>query len=65
MQRVGTEYYWVWHGVLFPQIHVGADTESACCLQLTGDGAGAPYAGQTMGGMEGGRERGVTVCFIG
>lgn len=38
----------------FPQtanlVHVGADTESGCCLQLTGDGAGAPYTGQTMGG---------------
>lgn len=40
----------------FPQtaalVHVGADTESACCLQLTGDGAGAPYAGEMMGGRE-------------
>jgi len=32
-------------------VHVCADTESACSLQLTGDGAGAPYI--------------VTVCFIG
>lgn len=58
MRRVGTEYYWVWHGVLFPQttalVHVGADTESVCCLQLTGDGAGAPYAEER---WEGGRER--------
>lgn len=42
----------------FPQtatlVHVGANTESACCLRLTGDGAGAPHAGQTMGGV---RER--------
>lgn len=29
----------------FPRLqHVGADTESVCCLQLTGDGAGASYA---------------------
>lgn len=40
----------------FPQtetlVHVGADIESACCLQLTGDGAGAyTYTRQTMGGV--------------